>query len=354
MSVLPKSVTFNVDEVNHINRPLPLVTHREAVEQLLEGPAEAMSLPHYQVIQPMGIHAVIEAAHRAYDNHLGLKLTPDYIWIMLVQGFARHVNENAEAYRSSFVSHSGRELISIYRPDFEMGSPRNDWPSCFDDFSIALRNRIGNQTHALLVDRFSTTGPVSTAVQQVALMDTVQSYFTYEVFTECGIPTITLSGEVSDWQKVAAKARGLLQFGGLDWWLHPVLPILDEFVAASAGQPNIEFWKNIYKSTSRGSGGSEADGWILKFLPYLSRYGQYIPNGLLAGEADGVSMTEIPLGLSTVPFLFDLSNYQLVGGFTSVIKDSPSVLRPALGWAVRPQPAVDEESDRSSAVPSYE
>src|SRR5262249_44382943 len=78
---------------------------------------------------------------------------------------------------------------------------------------------------------FSTTGPVERTVSEVALLDVLQPYFSYNVACICGIPSVTLEGTPADWQKLCAKVDLLTPFG-LDWWLAELRPICDQFVSA--------------------------------------------------------------------------------------------------------------------------
>src|SRR3990167_3003491 len=41
-----------------------------------------------------------EAVYHAYFNHLPLKLSPDHIWLTILQGVAFHINNNSEVLRS--------------------------------------------------------------------------------------------------------------------------------------------------------------------------------------------------------------------------------------------------------------
>ena len=41
-----------------------------------------------------GTNALLWAINTAYDQHYPLVLSPDIVWLVIAQGFARHVNEN--------------------------------------------------------------------------------------------------------------------------------------------------------------------------------------------------------------------------------------------------------------------
>ena len=43
-----------------------------------------------------GISNILQGFYSAYENHLPICLTPDTIWLLIVQGFAHHVNFNSE------------------------------------------------------------------------------------------------------------------------------------------------------------------------------------------------------------------------------------------------------------------
>ena len=47
-----------------------------------------------------GISNILQGFYSGYENHLPIRLTPDIIWLLIVQGFAQHVNFNAEYLRN--------------------------------------------------------------------------------------------------------------------------------------------------------------------------------------------------------------------------------------------------------------
>ena len=53
---------------------------------------------------------------------------------------------------------------------------------------------------------FSTTGPVERAVMDLVWLDAMQSFFTYQLRSLCGIPEITLEGTPDLQQPPLAKA----------------------------------------------------------------------------------------------------------------------------------------------------
>lgn len=374
--------TIDVAMVTPASAALPEVPYKVAVEALLTkpppewpevtqrptaqpaNPVEACSRYHGQLVADVCYHPVVAAVHLAYNDHRPLVLSPDILWLLVAQGFANHVNANAEELRSRFVKHSGKVTIQVRRDDFVKGSPENPWPEVFGEFSGQIREHIGATTHDLLLPDFSTTGAVERAATEVVLLDAMQSYFSYEFFTVCGIPQIVLEGTPDDWATLAERTRGIGQFG-LEWWTESLVPILDEFVAASRGRVNARFWQSIYKLDG-GSGGPYITGWLTAFFPYLkdwqtgraSQKNRWLACGgkelqdLLYPPATidshrwghGPTTEAFPSGLARAPFLwkyldreFDM---EFLGGFVGVRQEADSLrLRPEIGWAVREQVA---------------
>ena len=126
----------------------------------------------------------VSAVHMAYDQHYPLVLSPDAIWMCIAQGFANHVNQNAEKLRHLFVEHEEKKEIEVRRDCFVKGSPTNPWPEVFEEFSQQIRKHVGDKTHDLITPEFTTTGAVERAATQVVLMNTFKAYFKYMVDLE--------------------------------------------------------------------------------------------------------------------------------------------------------------------------
>jgi hypothetical protein len=286
----------------------------------------------------------LSAARAAFDAHYPLVLSPDAVWLAVAQGFARHVEANAEALRPRLVRHAGRPVIAIRRDDLVKGSPDNAWPEVFGAFSDALAAHLGKARDLLVCD-FSTTGPVERAASEIVLMDVVRPYFRYEVGTVCGIPEIALEGQVSDWAAVRDRARALGEYG-CAWWVEALAPVLEQFVAAARGEVDRGFWQSLY-GLRAASGGPRVSGWINAFFPYVrdARGGFTAQNprarGWHKGEPEGVTADDFPPGCAEVPFRWVLPARGLAfemafaGGFVGVSQEPDALaVRPAIGWGV--------------------
>ena len=347
--------TFAVSDVPLATEPLPEIPyHRAVAEFLLVEKVEACSQYHGRLVSDVRSHPLIAALHTAFADHHPVCLSPDIIWLTILQGLGHHVNSNAEELRKHFVRHDGKLKIKVYRDDFVKGSPENPWSGVFSEFSASIQEHIGD-AHRVIVADFSTTGAVERAASEVALLDTMQAFFDYEVSTRCGIPAIQLDGTVADWREVARRVQ-VFRGWGLDWWIDPLEPILNQFVAAADDSVDRSFWESIYKwNGPKGSGCPHVSGWVLNLFPYLNNPAAGWSR--LPGEAsdprsvyrnpwlgsehvhDGPGRDAFPGLPSKAPFKwfyfdekFDMS---FVGGLIGMRQEEETLfLRPEIGWAV--------------------
>ena len=355
----PGRITFAVSDVSPAGQPLPEAPYPEAVAAFLGGRVESCSCYHGRLVAHVRSHPLIGALHAAFASHRPVRLSPDVVWLTLTQGLAHHVNAHAEQLRHRLVRHEGKVRIAVRRDDFVKGSPENPWPEVFAEFSAALREHLGEETHGLVVADFSTTGPVERAASEVVLLDALQAFFRYEVHTACGIPSITLEGTVDDWRAIARRVEAIARWD-LGWWVGRLRPILGQFVAAAGGEVDRGFWESMYKwQGPKGSGSPHVSGWVVDLFPYLvnplakwpARGGPAAPplrrNPCLGVRAahHGPGRDDFPGLPSRAPFrwLYLEREFamEFVGGLVGVRQDPDTLcLRPEVGWAVREAGAV--------------
>jgi hypothetical protein len=342
-------ISFDSCDVPVAVTPLPEFTMRQAIERALSAPVEAASAPMQPVVKfPFASsNPFVMTVHYAFADHRPLVLSPDHIWLLICQGFAQHVNTNAETMRYVFVNHAAKKTLQVQRDDFIKGSPNNPWQEVFPAFTDQLRANLATDVHDLLMTPFSTTGSVEKAAFEVTLLDAFKAYFDYAMGTGCGIPSITLEGTPDDWRSIINRAERLKTFD-LDWWLDHLLPILQEFANAAEGRINRAFWESIYKFEAV-SGATFVTGWLVNFFPYIdathfrSSHQSYERNPYLnQGHGDEAGRFSIGLaatGLSRTPFKWDVIKVdyamEFVAGFIGATQNAETkALRPYIGWAV--------------------
>ncbi len=339
-------ITFAVDPVTPATTRLSEETLLASLER--RSGRSFVSLPEKDrlVVANASFHPLIEAIHRAFADHRPLILSPDDIWLTIQQGFAHHVNENAESLRHKFVSHKGKRELVV---EVESFPADETWPDAIALWSASVREYIDPQLHAALVCNFSTTNPTIRTASEVALLDAFQRYFDYVMMCVCGIPEITLQGTADDWRKIRSRID-LLEPYDLEWWVPRLRPILDEFVKTAEGRPDTNFWKAIYKP-EEAYGEDIATGWITDLFPYCGNESKRYKNHTLqsprkgwALNETGVSLGRFPSGISCAPFTLRPGErcLNLMAGFLGVTQAPEMMgLSPLIGWSVVEPDSID-------------
>lgn len=357
--------TFNVSPEVTKKRDREIVDYVAALRTALRRPIEQHWLPRKPVVACDDDHALLTALCYSFYDHVPLRLTPDALWITLARGFALHVNENAEELRHKFVSHSGKEKLTVTRMDFSPGK-ENPWPEVFTAFTDQIDQHTGGLGKIVRAD-FSTTGPTEVAASNLMAMDTFKSYFEYEMFAGCGIPQITLAGTEQDWNKLQQRAQQFAEFG-LEDWINALDPILGQFCDAKRGNVDDDFWKSMFRYNS-GSGPAVMTGWANVLFPYFKDDGQQLyPNPYLKDwkqrleiddkqhwrerwdDPQGIGIGAIPNCMTSVPLTVHWGTQEtemrLVGGLLAVSQDEDTnTVEPECGWVIVYETPVDELSD---------
>ncbi len=321
------------------------------------------------LVKSFQANAIAEAMVRAYADHRPLVLSPDMIWLLIMQGFSAHIDTNSERMRPYFVDFKGKQLIEIKRgADWIKGNPNNDWPGIFEEFGQKIAQKTKNGIASTCTPQFTTTGIAEKAAFEVSLMQSMKHYFDYKFTVSCGIPEITLEGTPEDWELLEKHAAELAQFD-LGWWINPLKPILAEFTKASKGEVNADFWDNMVKYRSYSivcSSQPFLSGWMLHFFPYY----QGEPNPWVANPAQvkqfetaftsnekekknlerkivkpeqfglpTLTVSDLPSSMSAAPIEFNYHetpyNYELLAGVIGIRQDDQTLaLRPEFGWRV--------------------
>ncbi|WP_434345410.1 DUF4419 domain-containing protein [Myxococcus virescens] len=358
---MPHRVTFAVDAVTPAVLPLDEVGLTDALRGRLDAKVLGASHREARFVRPKATHPLLFAVHLAFSGHRPLVLSPDILWITIAQGLALHITRNAEALRFDLVRHQGRKQLVVTRDASQTDLASDDfWPGVVDDFSGMIQGH-SPALHDLMVCDFSTTGPVERVVSQIVLMDAMREYFDYVVMCICGIPTITLEGSPEDWRKLRDKVGQLPRYG-METWARHLLPLCDQFIRASEGREDREFWQAIYK-LHHAYGRDTFNGWIGKLFPFLRNQltGEYdFPNPMLEAQALGkpdatekgetLSSDRLPTGLSRVSLLLAVATdsgmvnarMALTAGFMGTLQSAETLaLRPVPGWVVHEDLRLD-------------
>ncbi len=277
-----KGVLFNVETVEKATKQRVVDTGKEGAqsftrgfyknERLLRNLVEVTSLTNTKNVV-RGSGSFLDTALQAFANHYPLIIRPDDLWILVSYAFAKHVDANAEALRSRFVSHQGKKRLLI-RVDLVPGqSSAEEWErQVFPDFSNQIKEHIGTETHQMIANGFSTTRVSDQSSFEITLMAAMKHYFSYGMITMCGIPWIELQGTLQDWESLRMRATKMWgEF--MPEYAELLIPVLDQFVEAYQGNVDHLFWQSMVKSIEHGVGSGSSttiSGWINLFYPYLN------------------------------------------------------------------------------------
>lgn len=290
----------------------------------------------------------LEACMKAYDQHYPLSLSPDVVWQMILNGFSKHVNLNAEKLRSNFVTHSGKEAIRLFTD--RLPNDPDYWERfIFPGFSSQVGKRLGQNTYDLIVGSFTTTTPTDIAVREITVMTSMQKYFGYYGRCCCGIPYIQLEGTVGDWESLLSRAnilgtKMLPEF----WkqWGSVLIPVLEEIVEAAKGKDNTEFWQKFVKEVEDpwyGSGSyNTLNGWINNLVPYWGNsVNPYMKpwENVSAKHQEGGPTDQLPSCVEKTPVHWDDNGtdreFEFHAGVMGFVQDTTTfVIKPVSGYFV--------------------
>ncbi|CAH0022587.1 unnamed protein product [Clonostachys rhizophaga] len=259
-------------------------------------------------------HGLIRAAYYAYSNHHNLVLRPEDIWFAILTQFSFYVNANSEKLRSSFVAHEGKKgLVLRDSGQADMGLMCRNMTKLIDE------NIVDEKLREWILPSFTTTTVDDEVVAAVIMMGTLQRYFEYlfDAFC-CGIPRVTLLGELSDWEDIQRRIEKLTEYGEEPSRFCELLRPILQYMILSFKTPEdlevVDFWSKIISHTA-GSGVNYLDGWLVAFCfwdekgkcrvkepEYFSYSSQRTPS--IKAPYHWVDFHDVPCGFVSCPLTY--------------------------------------------------
>ena len=291
--------------------------------------------------------SLIQGLIYAYKNHYPITVTPDMIWILVLQGFSRFMEKYAEQVREKFVNFEGKKDLKIDRLGYSpYTSTKEVWDGIMKEFVEKIGKNVGQETIDNLECNFSTTSPAALVTSQVSIMSAMKQYFTYRVLMAgCGISSITLEGSLQDWEKIKSKLE-FLSTKALKWWTKHLIPIIDNIIATkkyynSKGKLSkelIEFWKGMIRLKGKGDmyDPHMVNGWIVKFIPNLSNEKPEVYEEIYETNVPD-QIISCPMELTWLSLTGKKIDYScsLFSGFYGMVQDKETFnVRPVIGYAI--------------------
>ncbi|KAE8444443.1 hypothetical protein EG329_000534 [Mollisiaceae sp. DMI_Dod_QoI] len=214
----------------------------------------------------------VDGAVNAYNDHHHLEIRPEDVWFSILGQLNIYINKHADELRHMFVDHEGQKFLEIIdlkdiKGDSLFGV---DWGKFSFKMSKMIADNIKDPSlREWILPQFTTTTKVDQAIASIMMMSTLQKYFSYGCSITCGLPSVTLQGQKSDWEKLATKAERIVTFGDEPkQWLELLKPVLARYVAsfdAPEAEETKDFWQKIAHHSGGGSGPTYLSGWITAF-----------------------------------------------------------------------------------------
>ena len=291
----------------------------------------------------------------AYNNHFPINVSPDMIWILILQGYSRFMDKYSELVREKYVNFEGKKTIflNLFGKTIDMAT-EEDWSRLLYECTEKISDFVGKEAILNLQSDFSTTNEATLLVSQTSIMSAMKNYFVYKgICGSCGISKIILEGTLEDWEKIKTKLNYLSKIG-LNWWTKHLIPIIDNIIKTKKYyQKNmilndelIHFWKNMIKIKDKYDVyvPDVFNGWIIKFFP---NYNEDLPKlyDELKEEDIPDQIISCPLEILEVGKDGFKTNYKcdIASGFLGIIQDGKSLaVKPVIGYSI-----VVEEKETS-------
>ena len=217
---------------------------------------------------------------KAYNQHHSIVLRPDNFWQAILTQFSFYVNANAEKLRDRLVSHEGKKKLTVRQG----GTLETyNYANFINMMQEKIKKKIKDASVAdWLLPNFTTTTPTDRVTAGVSVMSILQEFFIFRFGGGCGLPFVTLLGEIEDWEILRAKIDRLLEFevAGqtfMKQWHEWLANVLDNLVESANGNPNLHFWETCIKHQPNGSAPGYLSGWMSTFNVFTS-LGQWQAN----------------------------------------------------------------------------
>jgi hypothetical protein len=309
-------------------------------------------------------HGLIRAAYYAYSFHHNLVLRPEDIWFAILTQFSFYVNANSENLRSSFVAHEGKKGLVLRDPgQADMGLMCRNMTKLIDE------NIVDEKLREWILPSFTTTTINDEVVAAVIMMGTLQRYFEY-VFDAscCGIPRVTLLGELSDWEDIQRRIEKLSEYGEEPSRFCELLRPILQYMILSFKTPEdpavVDFWSKIISHTS-GSGMNYLDGWLVAFCfwdengkcrvrePRYFEYSSHRTPPSIKAPYHSVNFNDVPCGFVSCPLTYispdkEVINAKLLAGLAG-FELSKSLYESLPIAEVESNTATNEEENKSQS-----
>ncbi|KAJ4026630.1 hypothetical protein NW752_001581 [Fusarium irregulare] len=181
------------------------------------------------------------------NNHHHLTIRPEDVWFAIITQLSSYINANAAKLSRLFVSHKGKKELVIRQDGFLHTA---DYGAFVQNITMEMAKNVKEPTlRDWVLPSFSTTIDADRAVGSVLLMGAMQQYFSYTCMLTCGLPSVTLLGEATDYEDILSRLDKLEKMGEEPTRFAELLrPVVRKMILSfeQPANPDIKnFWNSI-------------------------------------------------------------------------------------------------------------
>ena len=285
-----------------------------------------------------GANAAYNTFITAFKKHYPITLSPDIIWLLILQGFSRFVYYNSEQLREYFVNFEGKKEIQVLGQSLSPETAtKEQWEKIFSSFSEEVAKNVGKDFINEITPNFTTTTSTSTTACQLTMMASFERYFFYRFSVcRCGIPYVNLEGTVEDWYKIKEKIQTLAKYKLP--WAEELDEIITEFINSKEGKINKSFWRSMvrFRDVNNHYDPSRYTGWFIHLFPY-DNGGNLFEDKIHVDHRTANELLGCPLAIDDISSGSSIERYKLniLSGFVGAKQDPTTLsIKPEIGWIV--------------------
>lgn len=212
------------------------------------------------------VHTAIDA-HRS-NHHLSIR--PEDIWFAILSQLNIWSNAKSEESRIKFVVHEGKKDLTVTIQNSAAGLEEIN-----SEIARKFEENVSDpELREWIMPTFTTTNEPDAKVASILVMGAIANHFATKIddLRGCSLPSVTLLGEQSDWQKLYKKLDKLETFGVEPAQFGTLLkPVISRFVESFQDPTSmniVEFWNHMISAQYQNSDNGDSvdyDGWISAF-----------------------------------------------------------------------------------------
>ena len=204
-------------------------------------------------------HPVLETYYIAFLHHYPVVLSPDILWMLILEGFNHNVHANSKELRNKFVKGHTDKIVITQEANGEGNInqiSQQRWGDIFKDFVEQTRKYIDGNVIHLFTPYFSTT---TEDIEYACKLSTISIILPYIKFIKklkdepiggCGFPYIKLQGTLQDYKQLKIKVESLKGYL-IDDWLNKIIIDIDKIIETKKGMIDKKFWDNMITNQKR-------------------------------------------------------------------------------------------------------